>query len=79
MSAEPTAESNAEPILDGTAWTKASASGVQGNCVELRRSGGLVEVRDSKQRGTGPILRFTGAAAVAWLDGARRGEFDRLG
>ena len=49
-----------------------------GHCVELRRHDGMVEVRDSKQRGEGPILRFTSAEWAARLDGAKNGEFDHL-
>jgi hypothetical protein len=46
--------------------------------VELRRRDGIVEVRDSKQRGDGPILEFTPAEFDAFLDAARHGEFDHL-
>jgi hypothetical protein len=60
-----------------TPWTKASASNDQGSCVELRRAGELIEVRDSKDR-SGPVLRFTTAEFAAWLDGATKGEFDHL-
>ena len=72
-------EPNVETHADRTLWIKATASGGQGECVELRRSGGMVEVRDSKQHGTGPTLRFTGTELAAWLDGARKGEFNHLG
>jgi Domain of unknown function (DUF397) len=58
-------------------WIKASASGDQGACVEQRRQGGVIEVRDTKDR-SGPVLRFTHAEYAAWLDGARQGEFDHL-
>jgi hypothetical protein len=61
-----------------TPWIKASASDTGSSCVEQRRNEGLVEVRDTKARGTGPVLRFTPAEYAAWLDGARRGEFDHL-
>lgn len=62
-----------------TAWVKASLSGGDGgNCVEQRRHSGMIEVRDSKDYGIGPILRFTEAEFAAWLDGAKRGEFDHL-
>jgi hypothetical protein len=58
-------------------WIKASASGQGGNCVEMRRHGEAVEVRDSKHP-DGPTLRFTPAEFAAWLDGAKRAEFDHL-
>ncbi|HZG90624.1 MAG TPA: DUF397 domain-containing protein [Pseudonocardia sp.] len=60
-----------------TPWVKASASDSAGQCVEQRRHDGMIEVRDSKDRG-GPVLRFTAAEFAAWLDGARQGEFDSL-
>ena len=64
--------------MSSTEWTKASASRQEGDCVEMRRSGDVVEVRDSKDQGDGPTLRFTSAGWAAWLDGAKRGEFDHL-
>lgn len=64
-------------MTDTTPWIKARASDHEGECVELRRHTGGVEVRDSKDR-TGPVLRFTPAEFAAWLDGARNGEFDHL-
>lgn len=63
--------------MTDTPWIKASRSNDQGSCVEQRRHDGMVEVRDTKHR-TGPTLRFTDAEFAAWLDGARRGEFDHL-
>jgi hypothetical protein len=63
---------------DRGSWIKANASQGSGECVEMRGDGAAVEVRDSKQQGGGPILRFTGAQFAAWLDGAKRGEFDHL-
>lgn len=64
--------------MSDTLWVKASASNDKGICVEQRRHAGLVEVRDTKDGGTGPTLRFTAAEFAAWLDGARRGELDHL-
>jgi hypothetical protein len=64
-------------MSDNTAWMKASASNSEGSCVELRRSDGMIEVRDTKDR-SGPVLRFTSAEFAAWLDGAAKGEFDHL-
>ena len=61
-----------------TPWQKATASDTHGSCVEQRRHDGVVEVRDTKDNGTGPVLRFTPAEYAAWLDGAKRGEFDYL-
>ena len=64
--------------MTDTPWIKASASNDQGACVEQRRHDGVVEVRDTKDNGTGPVLRFTEAEYAAWLDGAKSGEFDHL-
>jgi hypothetical protein len=61
-----------------TSWIKAARSGGEGSCVEMRRRDGGVEVRDSKAGESGPVLRFAPATFSAWLDGARRGEFDHL-
>ncbi|MCW2568270.1 MAG: hypothetical protein JWN54_2367 [Mycobacterium sp.] len=57
-------------------WTKAARSGNDGQCVEVRDLGDVIEVRDSKDRG-GPVLRYTAGEWDAFLDGARNGEFDR--
>ncbi|MEJ2578486.1 MAG: DUF397 domain-containing protein [Kineosporiaceae bacterium] len=65
------------PKSRGGGWTKARASDQGGNCVQMRMRQGLIEVRDSKAR-RGPVLRFTTAEFAAWLDGARRGEFDHF-
>jgi hypothetical protein len=64
-------------MSETTSWVKASASASNGECAELRRHAGMVELRDTKDRG-GPVLRFTTAEFAAWLDGARTGEFDHL-
>lgn len=63
--------------MNETPWVKATASNSDGTCIEQRRVGDVVEVRDTKDRG-GPVLRFTRAEFAAWLDGARGGEFDHL-
>lgn len=64
-------------MTDTTPWQKATASDT-GNCVELRRNGDVVELRDSKDHGDGPTLGFTKAELAAFLDGAKKGEFDHL-
>jgi hypothetical protein len=56
-------------------WRKASACN-GGDCVEVSQgSRETVRVRDSKNP-VGPVLDFTREEWVAFLDGARRGEFD---
>ena len=65
-------------VTEAPLWIKASRSGGEGQCVELRTRDGGVEVRDSKAGESGPILRFTPTEFAAFLDGARKGEFDHL-
>jgi Domain of unknown function (DUF397) len=63
----------------GLTWRKASASGNGGsNCVEVAFSEEAVLVRNSRHS-TGPMLSFTTREWAAFLDGARRGEFDGAG
>ncbi len=62
-------------MLDET-WRSSSRSGADGRCVEVRRVGDTVQVRDSKDR-TGAVLTFTLAEWTAFTGGARDGEFDR--
>ncbi len=61
-----------------TPWQKATASDSHGSCVEVRRNGDRIEVRDTKAHGAGPVLSFTSPEFAAWLDGAKGGEFDHL-
>jgi hypothetical protein len=60
-----------------TGWAKARKSDAGGNCLEVRRHAGAIEIRDSKDP-AGPVLRFTGREWDAFLDGARNAEFDHL-
>jgi Domain of unknown function (DUF397) len=58
-------------------WYKSSASGYNGNCVEVSHlRDGLVAVRDTKDRASGPALIFTRPEWDAFLSGAKNGEFD---
>lgn len=60
-------------------WTKASKSGDSNGCVEMAQlPDGGVAVRDSKQQGKGPLLTYTPKEWDAFLDGAKKGEFDRF-
>jgi len=61
-------------------WQKATASIANSACVEVAReytNRPMVAVRDSKNP-TGPVLLFTRQEWAAFLDGARKGEFDHL-
>jgi hypothetical protein len=58
-------------------WRKSSRSGGSGgNCVEVATlpDGGRA-VRDSKDP-TGPVLRYTAEEWLAFIEGAKLGEFD---
>ena len=59
------------------AWRKATLSVANGACVEVANVGTMIAIRDSKDP-EGPVLRYTAAEWHAFLDGAKRGEFDDL-
>jgi hypothetical protein len=60
--------------LSGSAWRKASASGAEGNCVEVADlPGGGKAVRDSK-RPEIAALRYTAAEWAAFREGVIAGE-----
>jgi len=63
---------------DPALWVKASRSGGNGQCVEMRRHDDAVEVRDTKAHGNGPTLRVTSGQFAAWIEGAKNGEFDHF-
>jgi hypothetical protein len=52
-------------------WVKSSYSS-QGNCVEVADHGGRVLVRDTRQAGTGPVLRFSLSAWRRFADQVKR-------
>ena len=60
-----------------TGWVKATASNQGGDCVELRRRAGGVEIRDSKDP-RGPVLRFGSSGLATWLAAARSTGLGRL-
>ncbi len=65
---------------DRITWIKAAASGSSGNCVEFGTEAGnqaVVYLRDSKNK-QGPVLTFKRSEIAAFLDGAKKNEFDRL-
>lgn len=58
---------------------KAQKSGGNGgNCLEMSRRNGMIELHDTKDGGAGPVLRFTLTELDAFLDGVKNGEFDHL-
>lgn len=46
------------------------------SCVEVALADGIVGLRDSKDKGRGPVLAFTEPEWEAFLAGAKNGEFD---
>ena len=53
-------------------WRKASYSNGSGDCVEVGQAPAVVLVRDTKQDGTGPVLRFTPDAWRRFADHVQR-------
>jgi Domain of unknown function (DUF397) len=71
------AEGGWRPAHAGAVWRKSSYSTYNGNCVEITHIGcDCVGVRDSKDRGTGPVLLVGGSQWGAFLAGAKLGDFD---
>jgi hypothetical protein len=64
------------PQQTGLKWIKASRSYATSQCVELAAAGDMIALRDSKNPDT--QLLYTVAEIDAFLDGAKRGEFDHL-
>jgi Domain of unknown function (DUF397) len=67
-----------DPERASLVWRKARLSTNNGACVEVASVVGKIALRDSKDPG-GPVLVYTPAEWEAFLDGAKRGEFDDLG
>jgi Domain of unknown function (DUF397) len=65
--------SNTESSTD-TPWRIAVKSG-GGNCVQVARRDSVIMIADSKHPG-GPVLSYTLQEWDAFLDGAKKGEFD---
>ncbi|ROP36711.1 DUF397 domain-containing protein [Saccharothrix texasensis] len=57
------------PSATARGWFKSSFSTASGDCVEVRFDGDVVQVRDTKDQGSGPVLTL---AAPAWDDFLRR-------
>ncbi|MDH2428065.1 DUF397 domain-containing protein [Sphaerisporangium sp. TRM90804] len=60
------------PGFDGVTWHAACNNG---NCVEVAFQDGWVGVRDGKQE-RGPILAYTEAEWVSFIEAAKQGRFD---
>lgn len=61
--------------LEGATFRKANDCADK-SCVEVALATGVIGVRDSKDRGAGPVLAFTEDEWRSFLAGAKRGEFD---
>jgi hypothetical protein len=60
-------------------WRKSSLSAYNGSCFELARlPADRIGVRDTKDKGSGPVLIFNQNEWSAFLSGAKAGEFDSL-
>jgi hypothetical protein len=59
------------------AWRTSSYSNVNGECVEVADlPGGSRLVRDTKDHGRGPVLRFRDRDWEAFVAGVKYGEFN---
>lgn len=62
----------------GATWFKSSRSNGQRECVEVAFLGdGEVAMRDSKQRGHGPIMTVNSAQWRTFITGTTNGQFDQ--
>jgi hypothetical protein len=59
--------------MNETRWRKSTYSSNGGaSCIEVGQATRIIAVRDTKQNGTGPVLRFTPAAWRRFADQVKR-------
>jgi hypothetical protein len=56
-------------------WRTSSHSDAHGNCVQVRAGERVIGVRDTKERGRGPLLEFPAAAWRSFIATAKSGAF----
>ena len=60
-------------------WQKSTLSSYNGNCCEIARLlSDRVGVRDTKDKGSGPVLIFNQNEWSAFVAGVKAGEFDSI-
>lgn len=59
--------SGGSDCVEAASWRKSGHSAGQGECVEAGDGPGVIAVRDTKNRGAGPVLTFTPAAWQAFM------------
>jgi Domain of unknown function (DUF397) len=64
------------PRPTALAWIKSSRCNATTACVELAVAGDMIAVRSSLRPDA--HIYYTPAEISAWIDGAKRGEFDHL-
>lgn len=64
--------------IDRLNWRKSARSINAGNCTEVASSAGVVVVRDSQDPHS-LVLPYTADSWCAFLNAARRGQFDPIG
>jgi Domain of unknown function (DUF397) len=75
MSIQPNKDYRVLASAKNLTWLKAAAC-ANTNCVEVAGIAGMVAVRDSENTDR-PALLYTADEWWAFLDGVKRGEFDR--